>query len=112
MTATNIILCFQSGKVLTAYVPDSAAVDTYLPLNKNGMATSGSPDEVKFDESDVITDVFFSATSGGVEIMKNDNQTSRMLFAQTNQASNAGRKHHTIGIVAGASYRLRVCQAF
>lgn len=112
MAATNIIIYLQSGKSINAYVPASAAVGDYLPVSKVGPATANSPDEVRLDANDVITDVFFTSPSGAVEIMNNDNPTGRHLFAEVCQAANAGRKHFTIGLTAGSTYRLRVSQGF
>lgn len=103
-----VYITMQSGKTLTGYSPASAAVGSFLKLDKHGIATANSPDEVTFDENDVITDVFFDAVGGAVELIKNDNPTGRLLFAVTNQASNAGRKKHTLGIFANTSYRLKV----
>ena len=103
-----IYFTFQSGKVLTAYAPASAAVGSFLKLDKHGIAHANSPDEVVFDQADVITDVFFDAIGGAVELINNDNPTGKILFAATNQASNAGRKKHQLIMSPGVSYRVKV----
>ena len=108
VAASNIYMTFASGKTLSAYSAENAAVGSFAKLDKNGIATANSPDEVVFSENDIITDIFFDAISGAVEIIKNDNPTGRIIFAKTNQASNAGRQHHQIGLQAGVSYRLKV----
>ena len=105
---STIYITFQSGKVLTAYAPASAPVGSFLKLDKHGIAHANSPDEIVFNENDVITDVFFDAIGGAVEIINNDNPTGKLLFAATNQASNAGRKKHSLIISKGVSYRLKV----
>lgn len=112
MAATTIRIYLQSGKSICAYVPASAAIGDYLPVSKVGPANANSPDEVRLDANDVITDVFFTSPTGAVEIMNNDNPTGRHLFADVCQVANAGRKHFAIGLTAGITYRLRVSEGF
>ena len=112
MAASNIEICFQSGKMLSGYVAASAAAGSLIKLSKEGVAGANDPDVITLDETDVITDVFCTAVSGAFEIIKDDKKTGRIISANTCQASNAGRRRFTIGVFGSVPYRLRVVSPF
>ncbi|HJK79030.1 MAG TPA: hypothetical protein O0X18_08820 [Methanocorpusculum sp.] len=110
-------IIFQSpdGRAVRMHVPASAAVGTYLPVDKSAIPTSSSPDSVTFDKDVVMTDLIASTASGAVgafEVIANGNPTGRIFEVAQNYAANTARQKFTFPFAAGVQYRFRVVEAF
>jgi len=109
---THITFCLNDGRSIDAYAASAAAVGANLPVEKLGDAGANSPDSFTLAEARVITDVFFGAASGAVELIRDGQNTGVIFRATQNQATQAGRKLHNVSLVPGSVYRVKVVSAF
>ena len=96
---------------ISCYNASSAAVGTYLNIDKNQVATSNSPTDVVVTRNCYITDFIAGAATGTIEIISNGDKTGVFIDYASHQPDNAGRPHLRIPIRAGTQIRLQVIAA-
>ena len=113
MTADyHVTLCLDNGRSIDAFASTASAAGKNLPVEKLGDAVAGSPDSFTVPQDCVITDAFFESASGAIELIRDGSNTGVVLRAAHNQASQAGRKRHNIGLAANCVYRIKVVSDF
>lgn len=93
---------------LSAYNGVSAAVGTYLPLDKNQVAVDTSPKTATIKENCYITDIIAGAATGTVEVISGGDKTGILIDYASHQVGNAGRPHLRIPIARGTSLSFQV----
>ncbi|MDV0440972.1 hypothetical protein [Methanorbis furvi] len=116
MTGPHKII-FQSadGKAVRMHVASSAAVGTYLPVDKSAIPTASSPDSVIFGADTIMTDLIATTAAGekgAFEVIADGNPTGRIFEVGQNYAANTARPKYTFPFVKGVQYRFRVVEAF
>ena len=110
MTVNTIQLVSTNGKPfsLSSYNASGAAVGTYLPLDKNQVATDTSPKSAKIKTNCYITDIIAGAATGTVEVISDGDKTGILIDFASHQVANAGRPHLRIPIARGTQIAFQV----
>ena len=108
MTDYHINFALNDGRSIDAFAAGSSAAGKNLPVEKLGDAVAGSPDSFSLANDRIITDVFFGCATGAVELIRDGENTGVIFRADQNQATQAGRKKHAVGLAKNVVYRIKV----
>lgn len=100
---------FDAGRAnVSALMTAAAAVGTYLPLNKSGIAIATDDSRVYVKNGGVITDFVGGCATGTVQAEINGDPLSAMVDVASQQASNAGRKRLALRVPGNSWLRFKV----